>query len=212
MLEAQEYNYEVGFAAGPTGYLGDAGPVVPFAPPGASGVVQTRYNINFRMAAYLSLGYHLFRGNTSYSESSFPNDATAKFTTSTLLLNPAFEYNFYPYSDKFPFLQTRRLSPYVSVGMVAGVGFGAKGVFIIPGLSGALGLKYKVATRWNLQLQLGGMHFFSDKLEGGNAQADFLNNPHHLSSPPWKGNDGSISLLLGITYEFGSRASDCNKQ
>lgn len=209
--EAQEYRYELGVTTGAVGYLGDANPRIPFASPGGGVMVQARYNFNFRIVGYLSLGYQLFTGKTTLGRTDFPETVAPRFSTSALLLNPAFEYNFYPYSDKFSFLGTKRLSPYISLGLALGLGFEYKGrPFFMPGFSGAVGLKYKVANRWNLQLQLGGIHFFTDKLDsGGNALAASLDNPYGLSKQPWKGNDGAVMLLLGVTYEFGRRVTEC---
>lgn len=211
-IEAQEYKYELGISLGPIGYLGDANPQIPFSTLGVGALVQARYNINFRMVAHLSVGYQLFRGKTKLQDTRFPSDPTLKFSTSTILLNPTFEYNFFPYSDKYPFLQTRRMTPYISLGMALGLGFKqAGGVFFMPGLTGAIGLKYKVANRWNLQLQLGGMHFFTDALESGGKSANTLNNPYGVAQRPWKGNDGAVAILMGISYEFGAKTVECRK-
>lgn len=211
-LKAQEYKYELGTSLGAVGYLGDLNPAVPFASLGAGAHVQARYNINFRMVAFVSLGYQLFRGQSKQQDVRFPNSPSLKFSTSTILLNPAFEYNFFPYSDKFPFLQTKRLTPYISLGVALGLGLKEKGgAFFIPGVTGALGLKFKVANRWNIQLQLGGMHCFTDALETGKKEGSTLNNPYGVNKRPWKGNDGGVALLVGVTYEFGSRVIECNK-
>lgn len=209
---AQEYKYEVGFATGATGYLGDLNPKIPFASPGVGAAVQARYNINFRAMGYLALSYNFFQGKNLATGSDFVEGRDVRFATSSLLLNPAFEYNFYPYSDKYPFLGTRRITPYISLGLVAGIGLGDRGsAFFIPGLSGGFGLKYKVANKWNLQLQLGGMHFFTDKLDtGGSSSPRHLNNPYQLAYQPWKGNDGAVMLQFGVTYEFGVREKDCH--
>lgn len=211
-LKAQEYKYELGTSLGAVGYMGDLNPTVPFASLGAGAYVQARYNINFRMVAFVSLGYQLFRGQSKQQDVRFPNSPSVKFSTSTILLNPAFEYNFFPYSDKFPFLQTKRLTPYISLGVAVGLGLKEKGgAFFIPGVTGALGLKYKVANRWNIQLQLGGMHCFTDALETGKKEGNAMNNPYGVNKRPWKGNDGGVALLVGVTYEFGSRVVECNK-
>ncbi len=210
-LNAQEYKYEVGIATGVNSYLGDANPAIPFATPGATAMVQARYNINFRMVAFVGVQYNLFRGNSNVAKTVFPQNSSSKFSTASILFTPAFEYNFYPYSDKYPFLQTKRLTPYISLGLAVGVGLANQAKpFVIPGLSGALGLKYKVANRLNLQLQLGGMHFFTDKLEGASNTTAFLNNPYGIAKQPWKGNDGAINVLVGITYEFGQQVKSCN--
>lgn len=208
---AQEYRYEVGAAAALAGYLGDAGPKIPFVPPGFGLSIVSRYNINFRMAGYLALDYTLYRGNLRYAHSEFPQATEARFATSTFLLNPAFEYHFYPYSDKFSFRHTRRLVPYIALGFAAGVGLKAQGgLFFIPGLTGALGLKYKLANRWNITCSLGGKYFFTDKLEAGSKDAAWLDNPLAIAKAPFKGNDGGVALTIGLTYEFGKRTSGCN--
>lgn len=210
-VRSQEYKYELGIISGATGYLGDANRTIPFASPGLATAVQGRYNINFRFVGFLSLGYYLFRGNNFQGKNRFPHNAQAKFATSTILVNPAMEYNFYPYSDKYPFLQTKRLSPYLSLGIVLGTGFkDGGGLFFFPGFSGFLGLKYKVANQWNLQCQLGGMYLFTDGLEKGTKEASFFENPYNIAKAPWKGTDGGVFFLFGVTYEFGSTKASCS--
>lgn len=208
---AQEYKYELGGMLGASCYLGDANPRNPMRSVGISAHAVARYNIDFRFVVGASAGYTQLRGNSHNSGTLFPQSVEGSFNTSTILLNPFVEYNFYPYSDKFSYLRTKRLVPYISLGVAAGVGFNYQNKpFFLPAISGALGLKYKVANRWNVQLQLAGMHFFADALESSSKAGSAFNNPLGTSKLPWKGGDGMVALWLGVTYEFGMHKRSCN--
>lgn len=209
-LSAQEYRYDVGASLGTVGYLGDANPTIPFAAPGASLQIVGRYNMNLSMAFSGTLGYYLLRGSTKRHPEQFPSGQAISFHSSAILFQPRFEYNFYPYSDKFHFLSTRRLVPFLSLGLPLGIAFTKRSPAFLPGVAASFGLKYKMANRWNLLLEVQGMHFFSDRLDTPTAESDFLNNPYRLSALPWKGGDGIIAVVVAVTYEFGYIKAQCN--
>lgn len=209
---AQHYSHEVGGQLAMVGYLGDANRRIPFRMPGFGVGVQYRRNFDLRMAVSVKADYALYRGDTRHANTLFPGGQAARFSTHSALAQALFEYNFYPYSDKFAFLATQRLSPYVGVGVAAGAAFGSEGMAFLPGIVGEVGLKYKLASRLNAQLSLGGKHFFSDRLDALSKGSGFLNNPFGVSGLPWKGGDGAVYISLGFSYEFGTHHEQCQRR
>lgn len=209
-LAAQEYRYDAGASVGMVGYLGDANPAIPMASPGATLQVVGRYNMNLWMSFSGTMGYYLFRGSTKRHPEQFPGMPKVSFNSSAVMFQPRFEYNFYPYSDKFSFLSTKRLVPFLSLSIPLGLAFAEKSVAFLPGLAASFGVKYKMANRWNLLVELQGMHFFADRLDTPNQQTEFLNNPYGTSKLPWKGGDGGLAVCVSVTYEFGYIKPQCN--
>ncbi len=208
---AQEYRMEWGAWGSVNSYLGDANKVIPFATLGGGAGIQMRYNHNFRLAFSGDLSLNLLQGSTRVTKNVFPEVSDPiRFTAHTLLLATRGEYNFFAYSDKYPFLHTKRWSPYIALGLNVGVALGKGTPVFLPGIEGAVGVKYKFANRWNLIASLGGRHFFADKLDTLGTNSNILSNPYHVQSSWYKGGDGMIMITLGVTYEFSSRGSSCN--
>ncbi len=211
-MRGQEYRFELGALAGVSSYLGDANPRNPFTAMGANVNLMGRYNYNFRVAFSSELGYFLAQGTSLRNpKNHFPKNAQGKFVTNGALLSLCAEYNFYPYSDKYPFLQTKRFTPFVSGGLSGGLAFQNKSVAFLPGVNIGLGVKWKIRNRLNLIAKLDGIHFFSDKLDTSSKSSAFLSNPYHTKSSFIKGGDGMVRLMVGISYEFKARGTNCNK-
>lgn len=210
-LNAQEYRLEWGGIASVNSYLGDANRVIPFASVGGGVGAQMRYNHNFRIAFSGDLSYNYIHGNSRIRNQVYPQQTSKiNFAAHALLLSIKGEYNFFAYSDKYPFLHTRRWSPYLALGLSVGAAFGKDAHTFMPGIEGALGIKYKIANRLNLIASLGGRQFFTDRLDALSNESSFLSNPYRLQSSWYKGGDGMLLITLGFTYEFSSRGSSCN--
>lgn len=210
-LNAQEYRYEMGVSAGTVAYLGDANPSNPFNTIGGSLGGFFHYNHNLRLALTAHLDYFHWRGNTqSFQGNVFPNAAQASFSCHAVGAIFRSEYNFYPYSDKYPFLQTRRLTPYIAAGATFALSLQQQKPVFHPGVNLALGLKYKLRNRINLIAYVEGTHFFSDRLDTSSSSSSFLSNPYNVSSSLLKGGDGMVRLMVGVSYEFQKQTTNCN--
>ncbi len=213
MATAQEYRWEIGMNTGLNSYLGDANPKNPFLALGSQTSFLVRYNYNFRLAFSSELSYFFVKGATKNNpDNKFPKDYSGAFLTHGFLSTICSEYNFYPYSDKFPFLQTKTFTPYILGGVV--VGFSSQGknrLAFLPGLKLGLGIKWKIKNRLNLFAKLEGTHFFSDALDTSTPSSKFLNNPYQTKSSFIKGGDGMASLSVGFSYDFSVRGTTCNK-
>lgn len=210
-MKAQEYRYEVGVSGGATAYLGDANPSNPFKAMGTSLEGIFRYNHNLRLAFSGYMNYFQLNGNSKrFRGNHFPNGSQASFTLHGVGIVLRSEYNFYPYSDKFPFLQTRRLTPYIAAGATLGFSVQHSQALLHPGVNLALGIKYKLRNRLNFFAYVEGTHFFSDRLDTSSTSSKILRNPYHVNSSLLKGGDGMVRLMLGISYEFQKQATRCN--
>lgn len=100
--------------------------------------VAFRYNHNFRLAFSGELGYSFLPFDCRYAQTDYPQAREANQATRgvshLLTLNGWAEYNFAHYSDKFRYLQTRSLVPYIGAGLSVGTtlsgaqdGFPARG-------------------------------------------------------------------------------------
>lgn len=205
-LRAQEYKYEIGGMVGASTYMGDANKTSPFKSmnPALGGVF--RYNANFRVAFKGTLAWAKVTGSTEGLENVFPNNAQAKFDRNVIDLGGQLEFNFLPYSDKYAYMNTRKLSPYITCGLGVTVATGGGDTFVGPNIPLGIGIKYKVKNRVNLGCEFTVRKLFGDNFEGN----DVLNNPYNLNSDWLKNNDWHSLLLLSVTWDFGPRKRPCN--
>ncbi|WP_085536834.1 type IX secretion system protein PorG [Massilibacteroides vaginae] len=206
VLCAQEYKYEIGGFVGASSYMGDANKTSPFKGinPAFGGVF--RYNANFRIAFKGNLAWARVTGNTDGLDNVFPDNAQAKFDRNIIDLGGQVEFNFFPYSDKYAYMNTRRLSPYVTLGLGLTFAGGGGDAFVGPNIPLGVGLKYKLKNRVNLGCEFTVRKLFGDNFEGNNT----LDNPYNLNSDWLKNNDWYSLLVFSVTWDFGPRKKPCN--
>lgn len=205
-LRAQEYKYEIGGVAGASTYMGDANKTSPFKSinPALGGVF--RYNANFRIAFKGSLAWAMVSGSTEGLDNVFPDNAQATFDRNVIDLGGQVEFNFFPYSDKYAYMNTRKLSPYIALGFGVTVATGGGDTFVGPNIPLGVGVKYKIKNRVNLGCEFTVRRLFGDNFEGNST----LDNPYNLNSGWLKNNDWHSLLLLSVTWDFGPRKNPCN--
>jgi hypothetical protein len=209
LAHGQEYLYEIGGMAGGAFYMGDANKTALFKGMNPSMGAVFRYNANFRVAFKGNLAWATVSGSTAGLDNVFPEGAQASFNRSLFELGGQIEYNFFPYSDKFAYLNTKRLSPYVLVGL---------GVTVAPGNSTFAGLnlplgagvKYKLKNRLNIGCEFSIRKLFGDGLDVMNGSNKLLDNPYGVSSSMMKNKDWYSLLLFSVTWDFGPRNRQCN--
>jgi hypothetical protein len=207
---AQEYLYEIGGMAGGAFYMGDANNNAAFKNMNMAAGALFRYNINFHTALKVNLAYAKVSGTTVGLQNVFPGNAQAEFQRNVIDLGVQGEFNFFPYSDKFKYLYTKRISPYIAGGLGVSVAPGRGGTFISPHISAGTGVKYKLTSRINIGAELSMRKLFRDDLDvtGDNK---LLDNPYQMKSGIWKNKDWYSMLTISITYDFGLRDCNCNK-
>ena len=206
---AQEakYKWDIGVAAGMSGYIGDANSGFPFRHPGAAVSVLGRYNFNTRLSLRAQTGIQTISGNTSDMDNVLPDNAQYKFNTSVFDFGVRGEFNFFPYGIGETYKRLRRCTPYAAIGAGLVVG-GSKGnrtaAFALPL---GVGVKYKLSERFNLGAEWGFTKTFSDKIDSKD-----LNDLYQIKSSFIKNTDWLSTITVSLTYEFGERCEVCNRK
>ncbi|GHV58345.1 hypothetical protein FACS1894182_10210 [Bacteroidia bacterium] len=206
---AQEYKYEIGGMAGASMYLGDANEASLLKGWNPAGGLIYRYNLDFRWALKADLLIGKVTGDTKNEANVFPNHAQAAFKRNFFELGGQVEFNFLPYSDKFAYLNTRKISPYLFTGLGFTLAPGDNTFFGVNWPIG-IGVKYKLMHKVNLGVEYGVHRLFSDAFDAPNSGQGFnLNNPYQVQQGMFKNKDWYNTLLFSITWEFGLRDKRC---
>jgi hypothetical protein len=205
-IQAQEYKYEIGGMAGMSAYMGDVNKTSAFKGinPAFGGVF--RYNANFRWAIKADLMWARVSGTTSGLDNVFPFGNTIAFSRNLIELGGQAEFNFFPYSDQFAYLNTKRLTPYILLGLGVTIAPGGNETFASTDIPIGIGLKYKIKNKINLGLEFSVRKLLGDGLEG----IDELNDPYEIDSSIWKNKDWHNCLMFSVTWDFGPRNRPCN--
>jgi len=208
-LYAQEYQFEIGAMAGTSFYMGDANKTSLFKSPHIAGGAVFRYNHNFRWAYKANLLAGGVSGDTRKSGNAFPNGQEASFNRTFVELGAQVEYNFFHYSDKYGYLGTKKLSPYIFTGLGATYGTGDDSFFGI-NLPLGLGIKYKLKERLNLGFEFSFRKLFGDSFDVTKKGGDFdLEDPYEIKSSFFKNKDWYVLTMFTITWDFGVRKQSC---
>ena len=207
---AQEYLYEIGGELGGAFYMGDANKNAVFQNMNPAAGVIFRYNANFRIAFKANLAYARVSGSTEGIENVFPNNAQVSFERNIFDLGGQAEFNFFPYSDMYKYLLTKRISPYIAGGLGFSAAPGNGDMFFSPYLSIGTGVKYKLKNRINVGAELSLRKLFGDGLDVS-AGNNLLDNPYNMESGWFKNKDWYSMLTISVTYDFGLRNCNCNK-
>ena len=210
-LEAQEYLYEAGGMLGGAFYMGDANKNTPFKNMNPTASALFRYNANFRIAYKTNLTWARVNGSTAGLANVFPNGAQADFARHIIDLGGQVEFNFFPYSDKYQYLYTKRIAPYIMGGLGFSFAPGGGNAFFSPHISLGTGVKYKIKNRFNIGAELSIRKLFGDGLDVS-AGNDLLNDPYDIGSGIFKNRDWYSMLTISVTYDFGLRDCNCNKK
>jgi hypothetical protein len=207
---AQEYLYEIGGMLGGAFYMGDANRNAALRNMNPAASVLFRYNANFRVAFKANLAWARISGSTEGLENVFPNRAQADFERNVIDVGGQAEFNFFPYSDKYQYLYTKRVAPYIMGGLGLSVAPGSGETFFGPHVSVGTGVKYKLKNRINIGAEWSIRKLFGDGLDtnGGNK---LLDNPYGMESSPWKNKDWYSMLTITVSYDFGLRDCNCNR-
>ena len=206
---AQEYKYEIGGMAGMSMYMGDANQSSFFQGWNPSGGAVFRKNYDLRWALKTNLLFGKVSGDTKNTDNVFPNNAETSFSRNFYELGGQMEFNFLPYSDKYAYLNTSRISPYI----LAGIGFTlapGDNTFFSLNIPLGVGVKYKIKNRLNLGLEYSVRKLFGDALDAPNSDGFNLDNPYDVKSGFLKNKDWYSVLLFSVTWDFDLKDGRCN--
>lgn len=200
----ETYKFDIGVAAGMSGYLGDVNQSNMFSSPGVAAMasfgylIDTRWNVR---GVFTTAG---LKGDSSKFSNQFPGGATYKFNSQIYELTARGEFNFLPYGIGETFKRLKRWTPYMGLGIGACVSTAGGQTHFSPTIPMAVGFRFKPAPRLNLRLEFCATYAFGDKLDGN------LSDLQGIESAFLKNTDWHTNITIGISYEFGKRCSTCH--
>jgi len=204
-----DYKYEIGGMAGTSFYMGDANKTKLFQSPGLSTGAVFRYNVDLRWSVKNNFVMGKVSGDTRNSGNKFPFGQEVSFSRMFYELGSQIEFNFFNYSDKFGYLGTKRISPYVFTGIGFTLGSGDKTFFDV-NVPVGIGVKYKIKERLNLGFEFSFRKLFSDSFDVTKGGNDFnLEEPYKIKGNLFKNNDWYSLTMITLTWDFGSRVCPC---
>ncbi len=206
---AQEYKYEAGGGIGASMYMGDANQNKFFQGLHPSFGAVFRKNMNFRWAIKADLLMGSVSGDTKNTSNVFPDNAQTSFSRNFYELGGQMEFNFLPYSDKFAYLGTKKITPYIFAGLGLTFAPGDNQSFFGLNMPLGVGVKYKIKNRINLGFEYGVRKLFQDDLDAPNSEGFNLDNPYKMPTSWAKNNDWYSVLMFSITWDFGPNNKKC---
>lgn len=225
LCESKMYRLELGVQAGVGYYMGE---LAPHAFMNASEVygAQIRCKIDQRWA--LQVKGQRQRVVSTIKEDNDWGIAVGKYTTPMWHFDVTGEYNFFRFGIDPYNIHMRPITPFIFLGL----GFTAYNIYADDKLSYpkletnvascidyamylpvGVGLKWKFADRW--QLQLAWQHniyvLHGDGLEGvvDQSRPDLLNNAYGINGSNIMNNDVTSTFTLGVVFEFASDHKVC---
>ena len=175
----------------------------------AVGIIA-RFPLNPRMAIKTNLNYLKVEGDASGAKNFYPavigvagTDRLAyNFQGAIYDFSVLYELHFLPYGFLPTYMGYHQLVPYLHVGFGAAYGDIDKQIGLT--IPMGLGLKYKVARRWNLGLDWRMNFTTNDTFDG-------LEAPMGVQSSGFKNKDHHSTLMLTVTYDLSPKCPTCNK-
>lgn len=196
-----EYKMEFGIMGGGSFYMGDANYSVLYKNTKPAFGAFARYNLNPRMSLKFDLGYGGISGDANEGKNKFPEYMTPemlKFNKSVYDLGCQYEISFWGYGTGKGYKGTKRLTPYIQ----AGLGFTYCNVFTM-NIPVGIGVKYKLAPRWNVGLDWTMRFALSDKLDG-------IKDPYRINGGFLKNKDTYSWTMITVSYDMFQKLRKCN--
>ncbi len=202
----EQYKMEIGVGGGLVSYQGDFnGSILKDLQPMASLIL--RRDFNPYMGLKLDLSYGKLKGSSADVGTYYPdlNDNPIEFSRTLFDLSLTYEYNFWPYGTGKEYRGAKRVTPFIFLGLGGTCATGGGSTAVTANIPIGIGVKYKVASRWNLGLEWA-IHFsLSDKLDG-------VKDPYTIeSSGIFKNTDCYSMFRITLTYSFLPKCVICNK-
>jgi hypothetical protein len=192
-----EYKAEIGINGGGSFYLGEANnQLFNYTRPAFSGYV--RYLFSPRIALRAELSSAIVAGSAIKDNQIYIGDLCGEFNFFDLEQNPYKRYS-------------KTFSPYIfaGLGMITDVYAGQN----LPEacLPFGIGMKFKLANRWNFNIQWVNRLLLADNLEGDSAPgvSTHYNNPNNLNGTNILNNDFLSTITIGISYDFWKKQCKC---
>lgn len=202
-LHAQELEYkmELGGMLGAAFYLGDANYSALYKNTNPAASLMARYNINPRMALKFDLAMTKISGNALDGPTRYPDvpDMKWKFSNSLVDLACQYELNAWAYGTGKSYKGTKRLAPYIQVGL----GFTYAASTLTMNIPIGFGVRYKLKERLNCGVDWTMRLSMSDKLDG-------INDPYNIPCGFLKNKDSYSMTMFYISYDLFPKYRECN--
>ena len=228
----KEYSFDAGLQLGAGYYIGDANSI-PFMQPRYVIGAQVRYKMTNQR---LALQFKMQRSCVAYDYSA--QESAEQPIQPTIYQNPMWsadfvcEFNFFKFGSPLYDYRVKTITPYIFLGVGGSVSNKAatlmadksvpmievKRMNVTAYVPVGIGLKWKFADRWQLQVAWQHQIYFSDNVEGYLPGIDFtqddklteltqgvLNNSHDLNGFNILNNDLTSTLTIGVVFEFGDQ-------
>lgn len=200
-----QYKAEVGIMGGGSFYIGDANAQL-FKNMQAAYGGFFRYKLNPRVAFKIDLQSTSVGGTFTTATNTYT--FAKQFTTGDVVA----EVNFFDFEKTIDNRRSKNFSPYIYTG-IGGVNglYSNKGFpeFCIPF---GIGVKIKLADRWNLNIQWANKLLLADNIERNvdpSIPSD-LNNPTGLNGSNIFNNDLLTTLSIGVSLDIWKKSCNCN--
>ncbi|MBB3186706.1 DUF6089 family protein [Microbacter margulisiae] len=197
VAQAFEPTIEIGPTVGSSFYLGDAnGTWFRNDKPAWGGVI--RFPLNTRVA----ISFEGLRSSITGQYINQSNKTEQSFKNSYFFSSAHIEFNFFSYDRYNLTLESSTIDPYI-LGGVGIVSYSYQSATSV--LTGGLGVKFKLNSRWDLNCQWTMNKTFADDFEG----VAPLNNPYTLNKSLFLNNDYFSVLSVSLTFAFYTKRCSC---
>ncbi|MBR2166915.1 MAG: hypothetical protein IJ920_01045 [Paludibacteraceae bacterium] len=194
--QTRMYKWELGLQGGCGYYVGDAAPHI-FTNVREVYGGHVRYKFDKRWSLQLKGLHQVIRGTV-------PEDPAFVWSNKLINLDVVGEFNFFRLGLQEYDSRVKPITPYIFLGVgvgLYGMNYGTAAAYLPLGI----GLKWKFAQRWQLQLAWQHNVYFADNLE----LVESLGNTYKLNGSNFLNNDLTGQLMLGIVFEFGKEKKIC---
>lgn len=211
--QEKEYMYEIGGGIGTSWGYGDINRSSALYDPSLAADLLFRYNINLRWALAVDASTNGLKGDSKDFENAFPNSTQWSFDRRYWQLGIRPEFSFWNYGWGNDYREKHRVAPFLTAGLGVGISTGdtqqdalvdsdANTAFSIPL---GLGVKWKMAPRWDLQCTALWTKSFGDKVDG-------IADPYNVGTIAPVNTDWIGSIYVSVTFCFKERCLECKNQ
>lgn len=207
--QEKEYMYEIGGGIGSCWAYGDVNRNSLIYNPAIASEILFRYNLNLRWAMAMDLSFNRLKGDSKDFDNVFPQGIQYTFNRRYYQFGIHPEFSFWNYGWGSDYREKHRIAPFLT----AGIGFGwANGSSSADDRSATmlsiplgLGIKWKMAPRWDLQLTGVWNKVMGDMVDG-------INDPYQTGTKTPTNTDWIGSIMMSITFSFKERCLECHNQ
>ena len=207
--QEKEYMYELGPGMGASWLHGDVNRSSTIYSPQTDFSLVFRYNVNLRWAIAVDADWMRLKGDSRDFDNVFVGDAQWTFNREYCQLSVRPEFSFWNYGWGADYREKHRVAPFLTTGIGFGCATGSSSgsdktatLFSVPV---GLGVKWKMAPRWDLSLTALWTKAFGDDIDG-------ITDPYKIGTQAPVNTDWIGSVMVHITWSFKEQCFECHNQ